>query len=462
MSKRHVLMIGVLVLASVVILSATWEFLLEPVASILFDVGHDDEDTAEHWEYVLTSSAFAALALIVPMILMARSFEAQQRAQLRLRESESHLATAQRIAQLGSWDWRASDNRITWSAEVYRLLGRDPALPPYTFREFLELVHPADEPLVRSTWKAAVAGQAGFEVEFRLAPPDGEWRNFRVVGQAFHGVGGQVISLSGTLQDLTDRVREQEQLQQARRMEVVGKLTGGVAHDFNNMLMVVQGNTELIQTFSNDENIQKFADTVLHATRRGSELTQRLLAYSRRQILHPEVTDLNQVLSELAGMLHPTLGEAITIELQLTDGLRPCFVDPGQLENAFLNLALNARDAMPGGGKLIVSSSQLDAEGDEHIPDGSYVCLTVADTGTGMPEDVLNQAAEPFFTTKGVGKGSGLGLSMAEGFARQSGGQLTIHSEPGQGTVVDLFLPVASLEQLQGTKEQDSVTAAKL
>ncbi|MBX6324008.1 MAG: PAS domain S-box protein, partial [Rhodospirillaceae bacterium] len=255
----------------------------------------------------------------------------------------------------------------------------------------------------------------------------------------------------GTIRDLTDRRATEEQLRQAQKMEAVGELTGGLAHDFNNLLTVVLGNAELLaEGLADHPRLRQFAETTRDAAQRGAELTRRLLAFSRRQTLQPVVLDLNKLVLDVEKLLRRTLGEHIDIETVMHAGLWKVHVDPGQLEAALVNLALNARDAMPEGGKLTIetANARLDdsyAAAHAEVTPGQYVVTTVTDTGTGMPAEVRDRAFEPFFTTKDVGKGTGLGLSMVYGFVKQSGGHVKIYSEMGQGTAVKIYLPRAQL-----------------
>jgi signal transduction histidine kinase/CheY-like chemotaxis protein len=255
---------------------------------------------------------------------------------------------------------------------------------------------------------------------------------------------------AGSLQKQRDDIASlNERLRQSQRLEAVGQLTGGVAHDFNNLLTVVMGNAELLVEL-NESNPQQreLAEMIATAARRGADLTQRLLAFARKQPLAPKVVDINPLIAGLDPMLRRTLGEHIEIELIRAAGLWPALVDPGQLENALLNLCLNARDAMPAGGRLTLetANARLDADYAARYLDvvpGQYVLLAVSDTGTGIAPDILRKVFEPFFTTKETGKGTGLGLAMVYGFVKQSAGHASIYSEPGQGTTVKLYLPRA-------------------
>ena len=251
--------------------------------------------------------------------------------------------------------------------------------------------------------------------------------------------------------DITERHQAEQQrrrlaaqLQQAQKMEAIGQLTGGVAHDFNNLLTAISGNLELARLAEGEPGQAAFhIEQALEAVRRGSTLTQRLLAFSRKQALRPQTIDANTLVASMQNLLQRTLGETIEVRTSVQDRLWKCQVDPAQLENALLNLAVNARDAMPRGGELVIRNSNVTVgvDLDAAVPPGDFVRIEVIDTGTGMVPEVVAQAFEPFFTTKDVGHGSGLGLSMVYGFVRQSGGHVQILSEPGRGTSVEIYLP---------------------
>ncbi len=260
--------------------------------------------------------------------------------------------------------------------------------------------------------------------------------------------GGERI-FTGFIRDLTSRQRMEQELRQAQKMEAVGQLTGGIAHDFNNLLTVIIGNLEMLESrIDLDGRPAAWLKDAYDTAQLGAELTGRLLAFGRRQALHPVVTDLADLVSESSGLLRRTLGESIEIRTVIAKNLYRPLVDPNQLQNALLNLAINARDAMPAGGRMIieVSNAEVDVDYAQSHPDvrpGRYAMIAVTDTGVGMSRDVLDRAFEPFFSTKGPGAGTGLGLSMVYGFAKQSGGHAQIYSEPGHGTTVRLYLPRA-------------------
>lgn len=258
---------------------------------------------------------------------------------------------------------------------------------------------------------------------------------------------GEIVGVSAIYRDISDRKRTEEQLRQAQKMETVGQLTGGVAHDFNTLLGVLIGNLELLQDDRRlDGQSAELVKSAMLAATRGVDLTSRLLAFSRKQNLRPRVTDLNERVTEAISLLNRTLDTNIQIRTLLTGRLWHALIDPTQMETAIMNLALNARSAMPDGGTLTISTAnetvrEADRDRPDELEPGQYVMLSVADSGTGMSEDVLAQAFEPFFTTRDIGQGSGLGLSMVQGFVKQSGGHIRIASTPDAGTTVTIWFP---------------------
>ena len=249
--------------------------------------------------------------------------------------------------------------------------------------------------------------------------------------------------------EVAERMKAEEALRQAQKMEAIGQLTGGIAHDFNNLLTIIVGNIELLQRRlpEGSDRLLRAAEHAMDATRRAATLTQRLLAFSRRQPLDPKPIDVNKLVSGMSELLRRTLGEEVVLETVLAGGLWRSQADPNQLENVILNLAVNARDAMPSGGRLTIetANARLDeayaAALAEPVPPGPYVLVAVSDTGMGMDKATQEKVFEPFFTTKDVGKGTGLGLSQVYGFVRQSNGHVRIYSEPGEGTTIKVYLP---------------------
>ncbi len=271
---------------------------------------------------------------------------------------------------------------------------------------------------------------------------------FRRAGAAEADRDTAMAANARLLGEMTERERLEDRLRQAQKMESVGQLTGGIAHDFNTMLAVVIGNLHLLRRRAarGETDLDRFVTGALDGAQRAATLTHRLLAFARLQPLSPKPVDLNRLASGMTDLFRRTLGEAIRVEVARTPGLWATHADPSQLENALLNLAVNARDAMPGGGTLTVALANVsvtDSDAPWHggAEPGDYAMMTVTETGTGMPPEVAARAFDPFFTTKEAGRGTGLGLSQVYGFARQSGGHVTIHSEPGAGTSVRIFLP---------------------
>ena len=289
-------------------------------------------------------------------------------------------------------------------------------------------------------------GQA-VEEEVQTSFPDGRIHTVLLTNFPVLDPGGQLMGVGAIGTDITDRRDAEDELRQAQKMEALGQLTGGVAHDFNNLLAVISGNLSLLRDegFMDDDKRELIEDALASA-RSGAALTHRLLAFGRRQTLHPQVTDTRELMTGLLRILERTLGETIDVRRSLPDDLWPIEIDQAQFETALLNLALNARDAMPEGGLLGVETSNVTLDrrialSDGHVPPGAYVKMTVSDTGVGMTGDVIERAVQPFFTTKDAKHGSGLGLSMVYGFAKQSGGYFELSSSPGHGTSATLYLP---------------------
>ena len=308
---------------------------------------------------------------------------------------------------------------------------------------------------------AVIARREPFrDLGIQIVRPSGEHRVFLSNGRPIHDEAGNFLGYRGSTVDVTERHALEERLRLAQKLEAVGQLTGGIAHEFNNLLQVVAGNIELLEGLvPPDEMTGRRFQTVRRNVTRGAELTSRLLSFARRQPLAPKAVEIAIVLAEMQGMLRQTLGETIAVRVDPTGDAWAAEADPGQLENALLNLALNARDAMPNGGVITLSAQniRLDeqaAAAHEEATPGDYVVLSVTDNGSGMTEAAIRHAFEPFFTTKDVGKGTGLGLSMVYGFAHQSGGFAAIESKLGVGTTMRLYLPRLS-------RAQDDAAAAR-
>jgi PAS domain S-box-containing protein len=295
----------------------------------------------------------------------------------------------------------------------------------------------------------ATAARTGkYESEGWRVRKDGSifWAN--AVINTIEDADGCLLGFAKVTRDLTERRAAEERMRQAQKMEAIGQLTGGIAHDFNNLLTVVSGNIDALQRRlpkNADDSLRRLTDAALRGTTRAALLTHRLLAFSRRQPLEPKSVSVNVLITGITEMVHRTLGERIRVETVLAAGVWPTFVDSNQLESVLLNLAVNARDAMPDGGKLTIEAANvyLDEKyaADAEVAPGQYVGIFVSDTGTGMTPDVAEKAFDPFFTTKEIGQGTGLGLSQVHGFIKQSGGHVKIYSEVGVGTTIKLYLP---------------------
>jgi signal transduction histidine kinase len=302
-------------------------------------------------------------------------------------------------------------------------------------------IHPDDAPRVSEATTAAV-GAGAYVCEYRWLCADGGYRTLMDQGVLAPSEDGERQELFGVILDVTERRSLEEQLTQARKMEAVGQLTGGVAHDFNNLLTVVLGNVDMLGRKAEDEaKRQRRVDAIRQAAERGRDLTLQLLAFSRRQHLQPVTLDVNALVRRFAPLLHQAIGDAVTLHMELIPEPLHAHVDATQLETALLNLAVNARDAMPQGGDLAVRTRVAAAP--ETPGKGQFICVELSDTGVGMTADVRERVFEPFFTTKEVGKGSGLGLSQVYGFVKQSDGHVRLDSTPGQGTQFHLYLPLS-------------------
>lgn len=390
-----------------------------------------------------------------------------------LLQSEERLRLALSAGQMGTFDWEIQSNHVVWSQSHYQIFNYDQdTLKEVSLKHFEDRVHPEDRQLVRDAVQRSMTDKTNYSLEYRLLLPDQSVRWISGVGQFSFDENGTPIRMVGIVSDITKRKSDElalrateERLRQSQKLEAIGQLAGGIAHDFNNLLTVVNGCGELLLSVVPEPSEQHELTTeIIAAGRRGAALTHQLLAFSRQQVLNVEVFDLRQVISGTVSMLRRLLTENIEVDVQLANEDCTIKTDIGQIEQVILNLAVNARDAMPQGGKLTIKASNLEMTPDriKDLPDasvGNYVCLSVADTGSGMNPDVKLRMFEPFFTTKPVGKGTGLGLSTVYGIVRQSGGFMSVESELGQGTVIQIYLPA---EQAVATPLQNQSTAGPL
>jgi two-component system cell cycle sensor histidine kinase/response regulator CckA len=369
-------------------------------------------------------------------------------AERELRQSETALERAQELAHMGSWMSEVGENAaLQWSKETHRIFGLDESAFDGRLETFFAHVHPDDLAEVRQATVVALVGQAPFGIDHRIVRPDGSVRWVHEEAEILRAADGRPVRMVGTVQDITERKQLEDRLRQFQKIEAIGRLAGGVAHDFNNLLGVISGFTDLLaRDLEASHPARRRVDQIRKATDRAASLTRQLLAFSRRQVLQPRVLDLNTLVTDVQEMLRRVIGEHIGIVTVLSPDVGRVKADPGQLEQVIVNLAVNSRDAMPGGGRLILETGNAEFD-DAFVRThagahaGPYVALAVSDTGHGMDAEVLSHVFEPFFTTKEAGKGTGLGLATVYGIVKQSGGYITVYSEVKKGTTVKIYLP---------------------
>jgi PAS domain S-box-containing protein len=375
-------------------------------------------------------------------------------AEQKLRSSEELLAKSQEIAHLGSWDLiipetgNINQGRLRWSDEVYRIFGYEPKQIEITSEFFFTAVHPDDRAQVAAAMAKALAEGGHYRIDHRILRPDGSERFVHEHSEIIRDKEtGKPVKMVGTIQDITIPKLLGEQLRQSQKMEAVGVLAGGIAHDFNNLLTAINGYSDLtLRKMSPDDPLRLHIEEVRNAGTRAAELTSQLLAFSRKQVLRSAVINLNTVVSNIEKMLRRIIRESIELRVVLDPQLGNVRADEGQIEQVIMNLAINARDAMPTGGTLTIETENvfIDKEyGSQYVSarPANSVKMTVTDTGEGMTVQTLDHIFEPFFTTKAVGKGTGLGLSTVYGIIKQSGGDINVNSEPGHGTTFKIDLP---------------------
>ena len=438
----------------------------------------------ERWHVRRDGSLFFANGSVRPLhdvrgaitgfIKIARDETERRAAEAALRDTDQRYRLAAKATNDAIWDWNLNSNRLDWNEAVAVLFGYAMEEISPTGDWWVEHIHPDDRDRVTESIHAVIDGAGDhWASEYRFVRKDGTFAHVFDRGHVIRDDRGRGIRMIGAMLDLTERKRAEERLhelnetlesrvaertaelmaaedalRQAQKMEAVGQLTGGLAHDFNNLLTGISGSLEMMQIRISQGRIpevERYVTAAQGAAKRAAALTHRLLAFSRRQTLAPKPTDVKQLVAGMEDLIGRTVGPAIEIETVNAAGLWPSLIDPSQLENAVLNLCINARDAMPEGGKITIETGNrwMDdrAALQRGLDPGQYISLCVSDTGAGMTRDVIEKAFDPFFTTKPIGMGTGLGLSMIYGFAKQSGGSVGIYSEVGQGTMVCIYLP---------------------
>jgi PAS domain S-box-containing protein len=379
------------------------------------------------------------------------------------RRAEARTQLALRAAQMGVWELDLAADRLDWSDSLAAIFGLLPPQAPTTHDEFVALIHPDDRVAAQEALERAVRERTDIASEFRVVWPDNTVHWIAGRARILTDESGRSTRILGVAMDIGERKSLEEQLRQAQKMEAVGQLAGGVAHDFNNLLTVIHGYAELLLgTFEAEDQRWSDLDEIVKAAERATDLTRQLLTFSRRQVLKPTLLDMNRLVRSTSTMLRRLIGEDIELLTTLSPAPAMVHADEGQLEQILMNLAVNARDAMQGGGRLSIETAVVVfdgryAMGHVDVRPGPYVMLAVTDSGIGMDGPTKERIFEPFFTTKPRGHGTGLGLSTVYGIVKQSGGYIWVYSEPGLGATFKVCLP-----QIEGVAaERQTATGAK-
>jgi PAS domain S-box-containing protein len=429
------------------------------------------EPDPRHWQIVECATHLAGIA-----IERERGDAELRAAETRYRTLVERLPAITYIAEvgvLGPWHYV--------SPQIQSILGFSPAEWKQDAANWVNHIHPEDREQVLTFDAKFVANGGSMRTEYRMLSREGRILWFRDEAVALEDTAGNTPLMQGVLYDITEHKHLEDQLRQSQKMEAIGKLAGGVAHDFNNLLMIIQGHDErLLRHLNPDDLLFSDAFGIKEAVSRAASLTHRLLAFSRKQVLQPDVLSMNAVAGEVSKMLEPVIGENIELCLELAPDLWRVKVDERQMEQAILNLALNSRDAMPHGGKLTIATcnreidvgrineGQIDAQNNEThgassgpARPGKYVVLTVSDTGVGMDAETQNHVFEPFFSTKELGKGTGLGLASVYGVVQQSGGWVSFRSHVGHGSSFSIYLPEVGAEPASTTAQPAAALQTK-
>jgi len=380
----------------------------------------------------------------------------------RLHRNEHLLRQAQHIGHLGNWSWNVSTGHLTWSEEMFRIYGHDPACFRPTYDWFHRIVFDEDNARIRKFGQTDFASNETFDFEHRILLPAGETRWVHEQAVGLLDENGQLIEINGTVQDITERLRKQERELHDNKMEAIGLLTSGIAHDFGNLMTIAKGNLDLLQEILpeqyniNAENMAILEDACT-AILDGVELTKQLLSFSRKKSTAPEKINVARALTKFNKLIKNTLGTRISLSVSIQENLPDILVDSALFASSLINIIINARDAMPDGGKLAVTAQlHRSHPGSGSGNDREQVRVSIEDTGTGMSDHVFQHAIEPFFTTKE--EGTGLGLSMAYGFMKQSGGDLVLDTIQGAGTRVMMNFPAYTVSEITHHEEATEFT----
>jgi PAS domain S-box-containing protein len=418
------------------------------------------KDGTKFWAYVVIDPIRDGAGKLVGYAKITRDLTERRKAEANLRENQQQFRLlVQGVTDYAIYLLSPEGYVSSWNPGAQRIKGYAPE--EIIGQHFSRFYTEEDRQAGLPQQTIAIATREGrFEREGWRLRKDGTKFFANVVVDAIHNPDGSLLGFAKITRDITERTKAERALEAAReallqsqKMEAIGHLTGGIAHDFNNLLMAIQGSLELLRRRlpSDDPRVTQLIDNAFQGAQRGAALTQRMLAFARRQELKLVPLDVHDVVQRMANLLQSSLGPSIRVETHFPLELPRINADANQLELALLNLAINGRDAMPKGGTVTISATKrTDVPG---LKAGDYLCVSVTDTGTGMDEETLKRAMEPFFTTKGVGKGTGLGLPMVHGMAEQSGGTLLLKSRPGRGTSAELCLPVALGEPISATQD---------
>lgn len=400
---------------------------------------------------------------ITGILSMSENVSELVSAEQALQKSETNLNHAQRIAKMGSWEVDPISNHVSISREGARIFGMDPDDYPTKVEPYLNRIHPDDQERVRPMFSEVLKSKSGFQVEYRILHDDHSERILSQEVEVVRNPEGRAVSLVGTMLDITERRHMENQWLRAQKMDAIAHLTGGFAHEFNNILQTILGYAQLALGATPSDDPRKFQlDRILSASGKATSLVNYLLGFGRRQLLMPRVMQFQEPLSDMLSMLGQGFGDRMKLVARIQSDLKPIRVDESAMEHVVTNLALNARDAMPEGGTLEVSAENKFLDQDfcaQHFwaREGEFVCLTFQDNGQGMSEAVQERMFEPFFSTKESQQGTGLGLAMVQGVIEQHNGLIRIDSTPGEGTTVQVYLPVAQSGAVAETYDKEAV-----